>query len=200
MPALLPTDLSVKITYLGHVPNREAALQSTPLQSVEVGFGGVASESRGGLTRPSDSRVISQYPRGTEIRNTRQFSAVSDEEMALIAAEMGVEGLEPAWVGASISFSGVDDFSHIPPSTRLQNEQGTTLVVDMMNRPCVLPAPVIESHIKGAGAKFKPAAKQLRGVTLWVERPGLLTIGDEMRIHIPDQRAWRGVETLLSGK
>jgi hypothetical protein len=196
----MPTDLFGTITYLGHVPDRDAALASDPLDAVDVGFGGIETESRGGLTRPSDSRVTSQHERGTEIRNTRQFSVVSTEELAKIAQEMGVEYLDPAWLGASIAISGIDDFSHIPPSTRLQNAAGTTLVVDLMNRPCILPAPVINIHLPGVGAKFKPAAKQLRGVTCWVERPGPLAVGDSLRVHIPDQRPWSQLNEALSGK
>jgi hypothetical protein len=27
-------------------------------------------------------------------------------------------------------------------------------------------------------------------VTAWVERPGLLRVGDQVRVHVPDQRIW----------
>lgn len=190
MPALLPTNYSCTITYLGHVPDRDAALASDPLPEVYANFSGVSTESRGGLTRPSDSRVLSQYPRGTEIRNTRQFSIVSAENLAQIAESMEIEELRPEWVGASICVSGLPDFSHIPPSSRLQTQDGTTLTVDMQNRPCTLPAPVIEKHFKGKGKLFKSAAQGLRGVTAWVEREGPLALGDVFTLHVPDQRAW----------
>lgn len=190
MPALMPTDFHCTVTYLGHVPDRDAALASDPLDTVFASFAGVVTESRGGLTRPSDSRVLAQYTRGTEIRNTRQFSIVCQEELAAIAAEMGIEELRPEWLGASMCVSGLPDFSHIPPSSRLQGPSGVTLTVDMNNRPCILPAPVIEAHFPKSGKLFKPAAVGRRGVTAWVEREGEITIGDTMRLHVPDQRAW----------
>jgi MOSC domain-containing protein YiiM len=30
-----------------------------------------------------------------------------------------------------------------------------------------------------------------RGVTAWVERPGDLVLGDVLRLHCPEQRAWQ---------
>ncbi len=153
-------------------------------------FSGFPWESRSGLTRPSCSRVRDQYAPGTPIRNTRQFSIVSGEELAQIAAEMGVAVVGPAWIGASIVVEGIADFSHVPPSSRLQTPSGTTLTVDMENRPCHLPARVIDEDLPGKGRVFKAAAKGRRGVTAWVEREGTLRVGDELRLHIPDQPAW----------
>lgn len=190
MPALIPTEHTATVTYLGHVPDRGAALASAPLRRVEAGWGGVETESHAGLTRPSDSRVLAQYERGTEIRNVRQFSIVSAENLAQIAQNMGVAELRPEWLGASICIEGIADFSHVPPSARLQNAGGTTLTIDMQNRPCTLPAPVIAQHFPDQAKLFKSAAVGLRGVTAWVERPGLIALGDVFTLHIPDQRAW----------
>lgn len=190
MPALKKTSYTGTIEYIGHVEDRDAQLASVPLREVQVTFGGVASEAHGGLTRPSCSRVLDQYPRNTEIRNTRQFSIVSMEELDAIAVQMGIDALDPALVGASLAIRGIPDFTHIPPSSRLQTQNGTTLTVDMENRPCVLPGPGIEARFPGKGAAFKPAAANRRGVTAWVEREGPLALGDTMTLHIPDQRAW----------
>lgn len=197
MPALMPTDFSGKITWLGRVPNREVTLEAETLREIEVGFAGVAGEEHGGLTRPSCSRVLLQHPRNTVIRNVRQFSIVSAEELALIAARMGLERIDPAWVGASMVVEGLADFTHLPPSSRLQGPDGVTLVVDMENRPCQLPARVIEGVHPGFGKAFKAAAKGRRGVTAWVEREGRLAVGDGLRLHVPDQRAWQGALLLF---
>ncbi len=200
MPALLPTDYSAKIVWLGRVADRSSSLRSEPLTQVQATYAGVAGEEHGGVTRASCSRVRAQHQIGTDIRNVRQFSVVSAEELASIAAEIGVEKLDPSWIGASIVLEGIPDFSHVPPSSRLQNSDGTTLVIDMQNRPCTLPAPVIEQDAPGHGRAFKPAAKGRRGVTAWVEREGPLRLGDEMRLHIPDQRVWQHLEGNLSQK
>ncbi len=198
MPALMKTDYVGKITWLGVVRDRDADLASRVETELRVSFaGGPALESHsGGLTRPSCARVTSQYERGTEIRNTRQLAIVSAEELSEIASEMGGIGdLDPALVGgATMVIEGIPDFTHIPPpSSRLQTSTGATLTVDMENRPpCVLPGPPgIEMRHPGKGKLFKPAAKDRRGVTAWVEREGVLKVGgDEVRLHIPDQRAW----------
>lgn len=191
MPALAPTDITGKIVWIGYVPDRDAALASTSLQEAQLTFAGIPGEAHGGLTRPSCSRVVSQHPRGTEIRNTRQLSVVSQEELDEIAADCGLETLNPALVGASLVISGIPDFTHLPPSSRLQMPDGATLVVDMENRPCHLPAKPINADHPGAGDRFKAAAKGKRGITAWVEREGIMRVGDTVRLHVPDQRAWR---------
>ena len=190
MPALVPTDHYATITWLGTVPDRAAGLKAQARQSLALSFAGAEGETHGGLTRPSCSRVLSQYPRDTVIRNTRQLCVMSAEEIAAIAAAMGIDALDPSYLGASLVIEGISDFTHVPPSSRLQAESGATLVIDMENRPCTLPAREIEADMPGRGKAFKPAAKDRRGVTAWVEREGILTLGERMRLHVPDQRPW----------
>jgi hypothetical protein len=191
MPALKKTGVTGRIVWLGLVMDRAAALPSAPVDRVVARFSGPEGEAHGGLTRPSCSRILAQYPRGTEIRNTRQFSVLSAEELAEIAERMGIARLDPAFVGASMVIAGIPDFTHLPPSSRLQGAGGATLVVDMENRPCQLPAPFIEAAHPGRGAAFKSAANGRRGVTAWVEREGAFHLGEAVTLHIPDQRAWR---------
>ncbi len=193
MPALMPTNHYATVSWLGVVPDRDAALASVSRQSLRLTFAGPEGEAHGGLTRAACSRVSAQYPAGTEIRNTRQLSVLSAEELAEIGAGMGLDGpLDPALVGATLVLSGLPDLTHLPPSSRLQGEGGATLVVDMENRPCTLPAPGIEAAFPGKGKLFKPAAGGKRGIVAWVEREGTLTLGERVRLHVPDQRAWRG--------
>lgn len=190
MPALAPTKITGEVVWIGHVADREASLRSQAEEAAALTYAGIPGEVHGGLTRPSCSRVISQHPRNTEIRNVRQLSVVSAEELAEIGADCGLETLDPALIGASLVISGIPDFSHLPPSSRLQFPDGSTIVVDMQNRPCHLPAKVINADYPGAGDKFKAAAKGKRGVTAWVEREGKMHLGDTVKLHIPDQRAW----------
>lgn len=196
MPALTPTGYAGRITWIGRVMDRDATLAAEPLQEAEVSYAGIAGEVHAGLTRPSCSRVVAQYPEGTEIRNVRQFSILSAEELAAIAAAMGVARLDPGWVGASLVVEGIPDLTHVPPSARLQGPDGVALVVDMENRPCHLPAKVIDDHAAGFGRRFKQAAEGRRGVTAWVEREGVLRVGDLLRLHIPDQPVWSELSRL----
>jgi hypothetical protein len=197
--ALKPTQFTGRIVWLGHVANRKAALESQSQTVLRASFAGPEGEAHGGLTRPSCSRVLGQYPRNTEIRNTRQFSIVSAEDLAAIATEMGLDTLDPALVGATMVIDGIPDFSHLPPSSRLQGANGATLVVDMNNRPCTLPARPIETRHPGFGKKFKPAAAARRGITAWVEREGSFTLGETIRLHIPDQPVWAHLAAVRRG-
>ncbi len=197
MPALKPTDHYGRIVWLGHVTqpvDKDLLIHGAPLQEMRLTFAGYAGEVHGGLTRASCSRVSAQHPRGTEIRNTRQISIVSEEDLTAIAAELGLPGVDPAWMGAGIVVAGIPDFTHLPPSSRLQNDSGATLVVDMENRPCIEPATTIENARPGHGKAFKAAAQGRRGVTAWVEREGVLRVGDRLRMHLPDQRVWAHLE------
>lgn len=200
MPALIATPFSGTIVWLGTVPDRRAGLTALGREALMARFDGPEGEAHGGLTRLSCSRVMPLYARNTLIRNVRQFSILSAEELAEIAARMGVAALDPALVGATMVVQGIPDLSHLPPSSRLQAEGGATLVVDMQNRACVLPAKPIEAALPGFGKAFKAAASGRRGVTAWVEREGLLRVGDLVRLHVPDQRAWTHLPQVRSGK
>lgn len=199
MPALIPTAFVGRILWLGVVRDRAAALEAAAVERLPVTFAGPEAEAHGGETRPSCSRVTAQYPRGTTIRNTRQLAILSAEDLAAIAAKMGVAALDPALVGATMVIEGIPDFSHIPPSSRLQGAGGATVVADMENRPCTLPAKPIEARLPGFGAKFKAAAKGRRGLTAWVEREGVFTVGEEVRLHIPDQPVWAHLDQARRG-
>jgi hypothetical protein len=123
-------------------------LQSAPREVLRLTFAGPEGEDHAGLTRPSDSRVLAQYTRGTEIRNVRQLSILSEEDIAAIARRWGCRPSAQVF-GATMVLRGIPDFTRIPPSSRLQDEEsGTTLTVDMENRPCHLVSKEIEARIR----------------------------------------------------
>ena len=199
MPVLKPTDYVGRIVWMGLVRDRDAALEAEAVARLVASFAGPEGDAHAGLVRPSCSRVMAQYPKGTVIRNTRQFSVLSAEDLAEIAARMGVAALDPALVGATMVVEGIPDFSHVPPGSRLQGASGATLVVDIENRPCTLPARPIEGRHPGYGAKFKAAAQGRRGITAWVEREGVFTLGDSIRLHVPDQPVWAHLAEVRRG-
>jgi hypothetical protein len=193
MPVLVPTSHYGTIIWLGRVHRAvgpDLIIHGEPLPEMPLSFAGLEGEVHAGLTRPSCSRVTMQHPKGTTIRNVRQVCVMGQEELDAIAAEMGLDALDPAWAGAGVVIAGIPDFTHVPPSSRLQGPDGCTLVVDMENQPCQEPAKTIEQHHPGIGRRFKPAAAGRRGVTAWVEREGVLRVGDRLRLHVPAQRAW----------
>ncbi len=191
MPALKPTDHVATIRWIGRVPHRITSLVAEPLTEAHLRFAGIEGEAHGGLTRPACSRVRALHPKGTPIANTRQLSIVSEEELQEIAVAMKIDRLDPALIGASLVVAGLADFTHLPPSSRLQAEDGATLVIDMENRSCNLPAEPIDSEGPGNGAMFRSAAHGRRGVTAWIEREGTIAIGGRLRLFIPDQSPWQ---------
>lgn len=191
MPALIPTDYHGQITWLGKTIDRDQTLASVSCDAVQLTYAGVTGEARSGLTRKSCARMRAQYPVNTEIRNVRQLSILCAEEVALIAQAMEIDEINPEWLGASMIISGLPDFTHTPPSSRLVAENGTSLTIDMENRPCNFPGQEIERHLPGKGHAFKAAAADRRGVTAWVEREGDLRTGDALRLHVPFQRTWQ---------
>jgi hypothetical protein len=194
MPILSPTAIAGRVVFLGLVRDRAGSLRSEAVAEVRAEWEGLAGESHSGLTRPSCSRVTAQYPKGTEIRNTRQVSILSAEELAAISAAMGLPALRPEWLGANLVLAGIPDLTGVPPASRLVFEGGAALAIDMENGPCQFPAREIEAEHPGFGALFRPAAQGRRGVTGWVERPGTVRIGEAVRLHVPPLRRYRPLQ------
>ena len=190
MAELRPTDFIATVTWLGRVPKKRTNIRSEPIEQAFVSYAGIEDDFHSGLTRASCVRVTAQHPKGTEIRNTRQLSILSVEELDAIARVIGIEAMDPTTLGASIILKGIPDFTYVPPGSRLQTESGTTIVIDVENGPCNFPAREIEKDMPGHGTAFKTAARGKRGVTAWVEREGMIAIGDTLRLHVPDQPKW----------
>ena len=182
-------DARTEVILVNSTPKED--LSSARVPSVTASYAGFEGESHSGLVRSSCVRVRHQYPQGTEIRNTRQISIVSAEELALIADSMGVSELQPEWLGANLLVSGIPDFSQIPPSTRMIFAGGAALVVDLENSPCEYPGEIIDRHHPGFGKLFAKAAAGRRGVTAWVEREGEINTGDSIDLYIPPQRIYQ---------
>jgi hypothetical protein len=188
--------LMTKLAFAGRVEallksaDRAMGLEKSRVDQLILRFDGIAGDCHGGLTRPSDSRTLRLYPRDTPIRNVRQLTLLSREELADIAAIMAIPEVKPEWVGANIVTFGIPDLTLLPPSSRMQFPSGATIVVDMENEPCRYPAEIIEKHNPHQKVGFVKAAKHKRGITAWVEREGGVGIGDEIAIWIPPQRLY----------
>ncbi len=190
MPILTKTPIVGRVEAV--LVNNDASkdLTSERLDEVTATYQGFVGDAHCGLTRASCVRVRQQYAEGTEIRNTRQVTILSVEEMRLIARAMAIPELLPEWVGANLSLSGIPLLTQLPPSSRLIFANGVSLVVDMENGPCKYPGDIIEQHHPGCGSRFTGAALGQRGVTAWVEREGAIGTGEEVTLHIPPQRIY----------
>ncbi len=190
MAVLTPTALTGRVAWLGLVVDRNASLRSGEVGAVTARFDGLVGESHSGPVRPACTRVAAQYPKGTPIRNVRQITVLSREEIAAIAAAMELPALAPQWLGANIVLEGLPHLTLVPPSSRLIFEGGAALTVDMENNPCQFPAREIEREHPGKGREFIAAARNRRGVAAWVEREGEIALGEVARLHVPPMRAY----------
>lgn len=171
--------------------NGDAAdLTTENVDRVAVGFAGFEGDIHTSLTRLSCVRVKEQYTEGTEIRNVRQLSILSTEELQAIAQKMKIDRLDPAWVGANLLLSGIPHLTQLPPGSRLIFSAGVSLVVDMENEPCKYPGEIIDKVFPGRGKFFAKAAMGLRGITAWVEREGEIKNGEGVTLHMPPQRLY----------
>jgi MOSC domain len=189
MPLLNVLPFEGKVESLLARASREDGFVKAQTDHMALTFAG-PDDCHAGLTRKSDSRTLPLYKRGIDIRNVRQLTLLSIEELADIAKRLGIAEVLPEWLGANVTVSGIPDFTLLPPSTRLQFPSGATIVVDMENAPCSQIAKVIEEHHPGTRFQVVEAATHKRGVTAWIEREGEVRVGDPIKIVTPPNRLY----------
>lgn len=188
--------LVTKLKLMGRVEqllataNRDDSFEKQKRTSLSLLLSGPEGDCHTGLTRLSDSRTLQTYKRNTIIRNVRQMTVISQEEMAEVAKVLSLPEMNASWLGANMVTSGIPDLTLLPPSTRLQFPSGATLVVDMENMPCRQVADVISKTYPEKGPMFVKAATHKRGVTAWVECEGEVNQGDAITVFIPPQRTY----------
>lgn len=165
------------------------SLVTTRQPQIELNFEGVMGDKHAGFTRRADGRVP-HFPRGTVIRNERQVTLVSVEELVEVAATLNVPEVLPEWLGANVLVSGLPRLTLLPIGTRLFFSSGAVLVVSGENQPCTGPGKVIQAQypqlIKSASL-FPKAALHKRGLLAVVELPGQLAAGETVRAELPSQ-------------
>jgi hypothetical protein len=190
MPLITKAPFTGKVERLLVGADRAAGLEKSDTSAITLNFAGIVGDCHAGLTRKSDTRTLKLYRRDTDIRNVRQLSLLSVEELAEVAVAMGIPEVKPEWVGANLVTSGIPDLTLLPPSTRLQFPSGATLVVDLENAPCRFVADVIAKHHGDAADRWIKAATHKRGVTAWVEREGEVRRGDAIALFLPPRRIY----------
>ncbi len=135
------------------------------------------------------------------MRNDRQVSMLSVEELAEIAEAMGLDAVAPELVGANIVVEGLAGFSRIPAGAHLafggtwggqgRFDGGCILKVEAYNNPCRNPG----RRLAAAHGRpelefgFVKAARSLRGLVLSVSLPGVIRAGDAVVVVPPAGRA-----------
>jgi hypothetical protein len=170
---------------------------SNPIKKGNFTFEGLVGDRHYGYTMLSNSRQP-EYPRGTEIRNHRQITILSTEELEETAAQLNIPEIQAAWLAGNILISGIPSLTNLPTTTRLFFSSGVVLVTGGENLPCSIPARNVQSMYPNQpdiASGFIKAARNHRGLVAWVEHPGIIEIGDTCSTEIP-----ASLITLWSGK
>ena len=185
--------LAAKVTALCVAPFDH--FETRAVDELRLGFDGIDGDFHAGATRRSGGREP-WYPRGTEMRNERQLSIVAADELAIVGERMGVAEIKPEWIGANLLIEGLPHLSMLPSGTLLFFKGGVTIKIDAQNGPCRIAGRSIAENAgmadHEAGALLFPkAAKRLRGLVAWVEKPGTIRAGDEISVRVPEQWIYR---------
>ncbi|MCP9232202.1 MOSC domain-containing protein [Mesorhizobium sp. LMG 17147] len=169
--------------------------ETRAVDTLQLGFDGIDGDFHVGTTRRSGGREP-WYPRGTEMRNERQLSIVAADELAIVAERMGIAEIKPEWIGANLVIEGLPHLSMLPSGTLLFFKGGATVKVDAQNGPCRIAGRSVAEHagmadVEAGALLFPKAAKRLRGLVAWVEKPGTITAGEEISVRVPEQWIYR---------
>ena len=91
-----------KVRQLLRGASRQAGLEKAVVDNLDLTFDGIDGDFHTGLTRPADVRTLMLYKRDTPIRNVRQLTLVSVEELQQVADGMGIPDLRPEWLGTNV--------------------------------------------------------------------------------------------------
>lgn len=110
---------------------------------------------------------------------------------------MGLKQIKPEWIGANLLIEGVPRLSMLPAGSLLFFKSGVTIKVDAQNGPCRIAGRSVAENARMADHEagsllFPKAAKRLRGLVAWVEKPGIISAGEEISVRVPEQWIYRG--------
>jgi len=165
------------------------SMETFHVPDVTVNLEGFDGDKHWGFTRLSGAREP-WYPRKTEIRNDRQWSAVSTEELDAIAQAMGIPHIDPGWVGANVAFASIPNLTQLPRGTTLWFPEDAVLLVEGENAPCAHPGELIAQkcpELVGKPNMFPKAAIGRRGLVGVVQHAGRISFQDIVivQIHTP---------------
>lgn len=156
------------------------------IDEVEVKWEGLVGDKHLGLTRGAGSSQ-KPYVKGEEVRNVRQVSIVSIEELKQVAEDMGLPAIDPAWIGGNLLLSGIRGLTQLPSGSRLYFENGVGIVVEGENMPCTTAGGCIQNQYPDRAeitSAFPKKAIGKRGLVAWVEKPGVIRAGESVVVRL----------------
>ena len=179
------TTLTATLAWTGWAPGADFTT-TTATDRLDLTYEGIAGDVHAGLYRKSGAREP-WYPRGTPMRNERQLSILSVEEMAEVASDLGLSELRPEWIGGNLLLSGIPRLSLLPARSILMFPSGAAIRIDGDNGPCRHSGRGIVAHHPDRPElefRFVEAAKHKRGLVGWVEREGPVSHGDSSKVRV----------------
>lgn len=161
-------------------------MPGNPVGEVEVTLEGFVGDKHFGLTMKAGG-AQKPYPKGAEVRNVRQISIVSAEELEEVAKAMDLPAIEPGWVGANLLVSGIPGLPQLPSGSRLFFDNGVGFVIEGENRPCTIAGGSLQKQFPDRPeitTIFPKKAIGKRGLVAWVERPGRLIKGEGILVRL----------------
>jgi hypothetical protein len=176
---------------------------STPVEKLYFVEGyGIKGDNHAGAAfiNIRDSEALRHgIPKGMAAFNMRQWSAVSKQEVADIAHEMGNLNIAPGLLGENLIISGIPEFTLMPPGTQLFFEspkgekRAVILYVTGENKPCQTVGDAIQKdypEFPSLRAYFIKAAKHKRGLVGIIVGGGFVKEGDLVIAQVPVQRPY----------
>ena len=185
------TTVTGTLTWAGWSPGPDFVTRA--VERLELTYEGIPGDLHAGLYRMSGAREP-WYPRGTPMRNERQLSILSAEELAEVGVDMAIASLDPAWIGGNLVLAGIAQLSALPPRSILMFPSGAAIRIDGDNGPCRSSGRAIAAATGVASHEFDfvKTAKHKRGLVGWVEREGTVSPGDSVRIRVWEQMLYPG--------
>jgi hypothetical protein len=169
---------------------------TAPSGTLDVDLEGIAGDRHGGLWRGAGPREP-WLKRGFAIRNDRQLTVLSTEEMHDLALRLDVPQVPPELVGANLLISGLSRLSHLTAGARLaiggawggkgQFDGQVLLRVEGYNHPCRGPGKKLAQYFDRPDLEFefRKQATSLRGLILCVDASGRIAPGDAVVVVPP---------------
>ncbi|MEM9334446.1 MAG: molybdenum cofactor sulfurase [Pseudomonadota bacterium] len=163
--------------------------------SLSFDVDGIVGDRHRGHLRPNGRN--DKQARGSMRRNERMWSAISTDELAQIAEDMGLaKPLTAADITMNIVLDGVPRLSRLPKGSLLRFPSGLELLVEEFCAPCLSKgSELAERYRDKDGLPLQPtafsrAAKLSRGLLGIVDVAGVAQVGDEVEIVVYGHPDW----------
>ena len=133
-------------------------------------------------------------PKGSYVKNMRQITIVSVEELHAIAESLGIKFIAASELSANILIEGIEDLTHLSTNYYMcfRGGRGSEInaVLRLMgeNLPCIVAGGNVQEANQGQDVKsrFVKAAFGKRGQVAIIYSPGIIRPGDTVEL-IPHQ-------------